>query len=174
MQKQYDQKRFVVRECFKFWSSLNRKPGETIQELAARIRQEAATCNFSAIEGPQDEAMRMRFICSVGNEAVLKMLFKEDDEKLIFTRAVQLACETEDAAQVAKETIYGSKQQSLNPVHAVRKTENEPATPHNSDRKPVYNTSGTCMRCGNTNHKANDCRCKQTIHVQLLSREGTP
>ena len=162
MQKQYDPKRFVVRERFKFWSSLNRKPGETIQELAAQIRQDAATCNFSAIDDPQGEAMRTRFICSVGNEAVLKMLFKEDDDKLTFTKAVESACETEDAAQGAKETIYGSKQQSLNPVHAVRKKQNEPATPHNSERKLVYNASGTCMRCGNTNHKANDCRHKQS------------
>ena len=137
MQKQNDPKRFVVRERFKFWSSLNRKPGDTFQELTARIRQEAATCNVSAIDDPQDEAMRTRFICSVGNEAGLKMLFKEDDDKLTFTKAVESACETEDAAQGAKETIYGSKQQSLNPVHVVRKKRNEPATPRNSERKPA-------------------------------------
>ena len=161
MQRQQDPKRFVVRECFKFWSYLSRKPGKTIQDLAARMHQNAATCNFSAIDDPQDEAMRTRFICSVGNEAVLKMLFKEDNDKLTFTRAVELACETEDAVQFARDHLW-IKEQSLNPVHAVRKKLNELATPHNSEQKPAYNASGTCMRCGNANHKANDCRYKQS------------
>ena len=38
MEEQFDLKRFVVRERYKFWSDMNRKPGETVQELAARIR----------------------------------------------------------------------------------------------------------------------------------------
>ena len=72
MENQYDPKRFIIRERFKFWSSMQRKPGETIPELAARIRQDATTCDFAAIKDPQDEAMRTRFICSVDNEAILK------------------------------------------------------------------------------------------------------
>ena len=56
------------------WSK-NRKPGETIQELVARIRQDAVTCDFTSIKDPLDEALRTRFICSVNNEAVLKALF---------------------------------------------------------------------------------------------------
>ena len=35
METQYDPKKFVVRERFKFWSSSPRKPGENITELAA-------------------------------------------------------------------------------------------------------------------------------------------
>ena len=46
MAEQFDPKRFVVRERFKFWSDMKRKPGETITELASRIRQDAATCDF--------------------------------------------------------------------------------------------------------------------------------
>ena len=76
MKDQFDPKRFVVRERFRFWSDMQRKPGETIQELAARIRQDAATCDFPSIKDPQDEALRTRFICSVNNEAVLKALFE--------------------------------------------------------------------------------------------------
>ena len=58
--------------------------------------------DFPSIEDPQDEALRQRFICSVNNEAVLKALFKVKDTDLTFTRAVQVAIETEDAARVAK------------------------------------------------------------------------
>ena len=49
--------RYVVRERFKFWSEMRRKPGETIQELAARIRQDAVTCDFPRIKDPLDEAL---------------------------------------------------------------------------------------------------------------------
>ena len=36
MAEQFDPKQFVVRECFKFWSDMKRKPGETIPELASK------------------------------------------------------------------------------------------------------------------------------------------
>ena len=71
MKEQFDPKLFVVRERFKFWSDMQRKPGETLEELAARIRQDAATCDFPSIKDPQAEALRQRFICTVNNEAVL-------------------------------------------------------------------------------------------------------
>ena len=114
MKEQFDPKLCIVRERFKFWSDMQRKPGETLQELAARIRQDAATCDFPSIEDPQDEALRQRFICSANNEAVLKALFKVKDTYLTFPRAVQVAIETEDAARVAKETVYGSKVRPVN------------------------------------------------------------
>ena len=76
---------------------MQRKPGETIQELAARIRGDAATCDFSSITDPLDEALRTRFICSVNNEAVLKALFKVKADELTFAKAIQTAIETEDA-----------------------------------------------------------------------------
>ena len=61
MAEQFDPKRFVVRERFKFWSDMKRKPGETIPELASRIRQDAATCDFQSIKDPLDEALRTKF-----------------------------------------------------------------------------------------------------------------
>nr|KAG5696368.1 hypothetical protein BaRGS_028363 [Batillaria attramentaria] len=121
MKEQFDPKLFIVRERFKFWSNMERKPGETLQELAARIRQDAATCDFPSIQDPQDEALRQRFICSVNNEAVLKALFKVKDTELDFAKAVKIAIETEDAAKVAKETVYGSKPRPVNKVKANNK-----------------------------------------------------
>ena len=72
MKKQFDPKRFVVRERFRFWNDMKRKPGESIPELAARIRQAAATCDFPSITDRLDEALRTRFIRCVNNKAVLK------------------------------------------------------------------------------------------------------
>ena len=57
MEEQFHPKRFIVRERFKYWSKMDRKPGETIQELVARIRQDAITCDFTLIKDPLDEAL---------------------------------------------------------------------------------------------------------------------
>ena len=44
--KQFDPKRFVVRERYHFWVDLKRKLGETIQDLVSRIQHDAVTCDF--------------------------------------------------------------------------------------------------------------------------------
>jgi len=46
MKVQFDSNRFVIWERFKFWTTMQRRPGESIQELAERIRQAAATWDF--------------------------------------------------------------------------------------------------------------------------------
>ncbi|KAG8226623.1 hypothetical protein J437_LFUL007696 [Ladona fulva] len=120
MENQFDPRSFIVRERFKIWSEMQRKPGDSIQELVGRIRQDAAKCDFSSIQDPQDEAMRTRFICSVNNEAVLKSLFKIPDAQLSFSKAIQVALEIEDAAKVAKETIYGPAKDSDPQYEAMR------------------------------------------------------
>ena len=154
MKEQFDPKLFIVRERFKFWSDMQRKPGETLQELAARIRQDAATCDFTSIEDPQDEALRQRFICSVNNEAVLKALFKVKDTDLTFARAVQVAIETEDAARVAKETVYSSKARPINKVHQKQKK-----GPQQNHQQSHSKDQQKCYRCGKV-HKASDCPYK--------------
>ena len=63
MGKQYNPKQFVIREGYKFRIDLKQWPGQSIQELADRIRHEAVTCDFRSIKGPLDEALRIRFIC---------------------------------------------------------------------------------------------------------------
>ena len=147
MAEQFDPKRFVVRERFKFWSDMKRKPGETIPELASRIRQDAATCDFQSIKDPLDEALRTKFICSVDNEAVLKTLFKLKDDELKFSNAIRVAQEVEEAAKVAKSKT--SKTQE-------KKT--------------------ACFRCGNSGHFSKACPhikaicsfCKKTGHLQSV------
>jgi len=85
------------------------RPDKTLQELASRIWHETATCDFSSIQDPQDEALHQQFICSVNNEAVLNVLFKIKEDELTFANDVQVAIETEDAAKVSKETVYSAK-----------------------------------------------------------------
>jgi len=47
-------------------------------------------------------------LVSVGH-GWLRALFKINDQGLTFSRALQVEIDTEDAAKVAKETIYGTK-----------------------------------------------------------------
>ena len=165
MAEQFDPKRFVVRERFKFWSDMKRKPGETIPELASRIRQDAATCDFQSIKDPLDEALRTNFICSVDNEAVLKTLFKLKDDELKFSNAIRVAQEVEEAAKVAKETVHGQPSTSVQKVyHAKSKT------------SKTQEKKTACFRCGNSGHFSKACPhikaicsfCKKTGHLQSV------
>ena len=165
MAEQFDPKRFVVRERFKFWSDMKRKPGETIPELASRIRQDAATCDFQSIKDPLDEALRTKFICSVDNEAVLKTLFKLKDDELKFSNAIRVAQEVEEAAKVAKETVHGQPSTSVQRVyHAKSKT------------SKTQEKKTACFRCGNSGHFSKACPhikaicsfCKKTGHLQSV------
>ena len=157
LKEQFDPKRFIVRERFKFWSDMQRKPGETVQELAARIRQDAATCDFPSIKNPQDEALRQRFICSVNNEAVLKAVFKISDDQLDFAKAVQVAIETEDAAKVAKETVYASRPK---PVNKVKQNKEKNQQKCQQQSKSTHQEL-KCYRCGKA-HKAPDCPYRES------------
>ncbi|KAG8236956.1 hypothetical protein J437_LFUL016151 [Ladona fulva] len=67
MKNHFNSRRFIVWERFKFWLEMQCKPGESIQELVARIRQDIAKCIFSSIWDLQDEEM-------------LKALFKIPDD----------------------------------------------------------------------------------------------
>ena len=165
MAAQFDPKRFVVRERFKFWSDMKRKPGKTIPELASRIRQDAATCDFQSIKDPLDEALRTKFICSVDNEAVLKTLFKLKDDELKFSNAIRVAQEVEEAAKVAKETVHGQPSTSVQKVyHAKSKT------------SKTQEKKTACFRCGNSGHFSKACPhikaicsfCKKTGHLQSV------
>ena len=165
MAEQLDPKRFVVRERFKFWSDMKRKPGKTIPELASRIRQDAATCDFQSIKDPLDEALQTKFICSVDNETVLKTLFKLKDDELKFSNAIRVAQEVKEAAKVAKETVHGQPSTSVQKVyHAKSKT------------SKTQEKKTACFRCGNSGHFSKACPhikaicsfCKKTGHLQSV------
>ena len=144
---------------------MKRKPGETIPELASRIRQDAATCDFQSIKDPLDEALRTKFICSVDNEAVLKTLFKLKDDELKFSNAIRVAQEVEEAAKVAKETVHGQPSTSVQKVYHAK-----------SNTSKTQQKITACFRCGNSGHFSKACPhikaicsfCKKTGHLQSV------
>ena len=159
MKTQFDPTRYIIRERYKFWTDLKRKLGENIPELAARIRQSAVTCDFASITDPLDEALRTRFICSVNNEAVLKALFRIKDYELTFAKAIAVANETEDAARVAKETVYGSRDMEVHKINSWkhRQPSSKISEKTNTTSGRYHFPKGTCGRCGSTSHKGKDC-----------------
>ncbi len=192
MMDHYNPKRFVVRERYRFWTHTERRPGENAHELAARIRQEAATCDFSSIKDPLDEAMRTRFVCSINNEATIKALFKVKDDELTFNRAIEIAAEVEEAAKVAKETLGTAHTEVFKlgqkPKKPARNYKPKPAAASNPrprhdqvrlpQKRNTHSTNRECYRC-NGAHDKDACRFKDAVcdfcgikgHIQKACRK---
>jgi hypothetical protein len=200
MMEQFHPRRFVIRERYRFWSNLDRKPGESVLELAARIRADAVTCEFSSIKNPLDDALRTRFMIAVNNEAVLKTFFRMKDEELSFAQAVELAVEVEAASANAKETVYHAK--GANPLNAVKQrgaargklfeAEGKAASSQSSrwylgkGAKPPADSrtedsakEKRCVRCDRLGHSSDSCQfrqavcsyCQRTGHIQVACRK---
>ena len=147
--------RFVIRERFKFWTTMQRQREESIQELAARIRQTAAMYDFASVADTLDEVLRTRFICSVKNEAVLKARFKMRADALDFNSAIQVSIQTEDAAIVAKETVYGPK--SLAALAIAQKASHQKPVLQLPTKKELSVGQQRCYRCDSPGHIATSC-----------------
>jgi len=94
-------------------------------------------------------------------------------DKLTFARAIQIAMETEDAARVAKETVFGTKPELLHKVVRSRKSPGK-STSKDAEKHEIP----VCYRCGKKGHLSEDCGfknavcnfCKQKGHLQSVCR----
>ena len=168
MSQHYDPTKFTVRERYKFWSSIKRKPGETPTELAARVRQMATTCDFPAIKNPLDEAMRTCFICAINNEAVLKSVFREPEETLTFSKAVDIATQVEEAAKTAKAQVY-SKPKEVHKIQTKKQYHHHQKSAPSS--KQASSTQTQCYCCGKKGHAMKDCRLSNPV-CKFCGRKG--
>ena len=168
MSQHYDPTKFTVRERYNFWSSIKRKPGETPTELAARLRQMATTCDFPAIKNPLDEAMRTCFICAINNEAVLKSVFREPEEKLTFSKAVDIATEVEKAAKTAKAQVY-SKPEEVHKIQTKKQYHHHQKSAPSS--KQPSSTQTQCYCCEKKGHAMKDCRLSNPV-CKFCGRKG--
>ena len=167
MSQHYDPTKFTVRERYKFWSSIKRKPGETPTKLAARVRQMATTCDFPAIKNPLDEAMRTCFICAINNEAVLKSVFRKPEEKLTFSKAVDIATEVEEASKTAKAQVYSKPE-----VHKIQtKKQYHHHQKSALSSKQASSTQTQCYCCGKKGHAMKDCRLSNPV-CKFCGRKG--
>ena len=164
MSSHYDPTQFTVisRERYKFWSTIKRKPGETPTELAVRVQQMATTCVFPAFKNLLDEAMRNCFICTINNEAILKSVFREKEEKLTLAKAVEIASEVEEAAKTAKAQVY-SKPDDVQMIHTKKPQRNHHHQKSPQPTKLSASTTARCYRCGKNGPVMKDCRLSNAV-----------
>ncbi|KII72658.1 hypothetical protein RF11_15166 [Thelohanellus kitauei] len=147
----FNSKTFVVGERHRFYTEIKRKSGETIQELASRVREKATTCDFPGIKDPLDEALKTVFICSVNNEAILKAIFHKSSNELSFSEVVEIAAEVEEASHSAKaqmSSIDEVAKVSTSKVHVPGKT---------------HYRKSFCHTCGKLGHAREECRYRDRI-----------
>jgi len=87
-------------------------------------------------------------------------------DELTFARATQIAMETEDAARVAKETVFGTKPKLLHKVGRFRKLPGK-STSKDAEKHEMP----VCYRCGKKGHLSKDCRFKNAI-CNFFKRKG--
>ena len=63
------------------------------------------------------------------NEAILKVLFRFKNDELTLLKAYQIAQETEEAAKVAKETVYGTTSKPVYKLGQPMRKANPPRAP---------------------------------------------
>ena len=128
----------------------------------------ATTCYFPAIKNPLDEAMRTCFICAINNEAVLKSVFREPEEKLTFSKPVDIATEVEEAAKTAKAQVYSKPEE-------VHKIQTKKQYHHHQKSSPASkqpsSTQTQCYYCGKKGHAVKDCRLSNPV-CKFCGRKG--
>ena len=96
--------------------------------------------------------------------------------------------ETEEAAKVAKETVYGMKTSLVHKVDYMRRSRSpdsgENPTSYARDKKRDF-PLGTCPRCGKSDHRSPDCPfrdatcryCQKRGHLEVVclkKKRGVP
>ena len=161
---------FVVRERFKFWTECKRVQGETIQELASKMRKAAATCDFTNISNPLDEALRTNFMCKVQNEAVLEALFRVPDIELFSKGGRNCGGNRINSYSSERNCLFGKFRKVGSESIIWRKRREEQfklADKFKSGR--IFNKfqswqpNSTCYRCGNRGHWANACKVVNVV-----------
>ena len=112
--------------------------------------------------------MRTCFICAINNEAVLKSVFREPEEKLTFSKAVDIATEVEEAAKTAKAQVY-SKPEEVHKIQTKKQYHHHQKSAPSS--KQASSTPTQCYCCGKKGHAMKDCRLSNPV-CKFCGRKG--
>ena len=103
----------------------------------------------------------------------MKALFRVKDDELDFAAAIRIASKVEDAAKVAKKTVYSNT--TDNKVHTIQSGKNQ----NKKKKKGSGGTNLKCGRCNSSSHSSDSCRfkdavcyfCNSVCHVQNACRK---
>ena len=110
--------------------------------------------------------MRSCFICAINNKAMLKSVFRENEEKLTFTKTVEITTKVEEAAKTAKAQVY-SKPDEVQMTHTKKPQRNNHHHHHQKSPPPPTKSSASitarCYRCEKNGHAMKDCRLSNAV-----------
>jgi hypothetical protein len=142
-----------------------RKPGESVQQFVAAIREISEHCNFG---DTLEERLCERIVRGINDEHIQRQLLREKDLNL--QKAIDIAQSTAITAQGAKEIINSESHASGSNINVLRNKSFKP-------QKQFQSHSKVCMRCGK-DHKGVQCKfkdsecykCGKTGHIQAVCR----
>ena len=143
------------------FNTRSRKPGESISDYIAALRELALLCKFGTRD-LLEEMLRDRLVCGVNHQGIQRKLLSEGD--LTYESALKLAQTIEASERDSKKLGSGE-----NPKNDVFYTPSDPT------HRPKGNIS--CYRCGGA-HLAPQCRhcdtichyCKKKGHLSSVCR----
>ncbi|XP_033729471.1 uncharacterized protein K02A2.6-like [Pecten maximus] len=145
-----------IAERFRFHKR-DQKEGEPIREFNAAIRKLSEHCGFGAV---LEETLRDRLVCGLRNEQIQRKLLSEDG--LTYKNALDISIAMETASRDAIE-LQKEKQQSVNKINKFKQNNNRKHMNKKKGSTEHKGTSGSCFRCGGTNHTAADCYFKESL-----------
>ena len=146
--KHFEPKRNKVAERFHFHKR-NQKPGESVADYVAELRQLATHCSF---EGYLNEALRDRIVCGLRSEAAQKLLLAKGDIDLV--RSINIALTHEAAQKDTQALKSASPDVPVNQVAGVSAAYQNHSRPNRADSE----SQAKCYCCDQQGHFARECR----------------
>ena len=140
---------------FRFNSRV-RKPGETVAAYIAELRALSEHCNYG---NTLESMLRDRLVCGVNDPQIQKRLLAED--RLTFKKALEISLALEAATKDTKQL-----QAAISTT-----TPGYPAVLMHKVREGEKSLQSIkCYRCGKANHKAPECRYKDSVCSKCKKR----
>ncbi|UYV65035.1 K02A2.6-like [Cordylochernes scorpioides] len=152
----------IIVQRFKFTKRLQ-MPNETIFEFITALKKIAEKCEFPDLE----DRLRDALVCGILNEEIQSMLLM--NSMLTFKVAQEMALAHEAAVKNVAEIKNGKSQEEMNVMGRAVKVRLR-------DEKMIFK----CFRCGNTNHREEQCffkdkrcfKCHKLGHISRVCKNG--
>ncbi|UYV83409.1 K02A2.6-like [Cordylochernes scorpioides] len=162
IKKYFDPTPNIIVQRFKFTKRLQ-MPNETISEFITALKKIVEKCEFPDLE----DRLRDTLVCGILNEELQSMLLM--NSMLTFKVAQEMALAHEAAVKNVAEIKDGKPREEMNVMGRAVKVRLR-------DEKKILK----CFRCGNTNHREEQCffkdkrcfKCQKLGHISRVCKNG--